>query len=74
MEERMHKKIMIDKIDALLRTYCCAWSHKKIMSDEEVIAFAQDVIVKSEQKTEEIQRALEELKRYLENSCNGGKR
>lgn len=49
MEERVHKKIMIDKINALLRTYCCAWSHKKIMSDEEVIAYAQDV-VRSEQK------------------------
>ena len=61
----MNNRKVTDEANALLRTYCAAWSHKQIMNREEVEEYANNVIKKSEAKIEEIQRGIENLKEAM---------
>lgn len=58
----MKNQKVTEEANALLRTYCAAWSHKQIMNREEVEEYANNVIKKSEEKLVEIQRGIEKLK------------
>lgn len=61
----MNNRKVTEEANALLRTYCSAWSYKRIMTKDEIEEYAQSVIQKSEAKIEEIQRGIENLKEAM---------